>query len=488
MYKRNHPLLASLCGVVLFLSILSVGALLLQPTEVGAVPSFARRYGTSCITCHVAYPRLNSFGEAFRRAGYRYPVDNEDLIDEEEVSLGHPAYANVFPDAVWLSAMPFVPPVSLEAQGWMSLENNEEEDRIEFSMANLEAAGQVYIAGGWGELLSYYGRFGFGGNQSTPAHQRYFVTLNDLLPHTTIRVGDFHPELFQRERDCNSCHFAMSRPVGDNNWGWLGDLGVELAGTTLDGRLRLVAGVLEGNGNLPNNDLDFYARVGTKIGGMRIDGVEVIMRILSTLFLILLMFAAVPAIADTPAEQVSPVSQSETAQAGLGTVSGSVTARRPRHIPNTLIYIEEVPGEYAPPSEPATVDQLNMEFIPFLIPIVKGSTVRFLNNDPLIHNVFSPDNETYNMGDWGQGERRDRVFDNLGVYTQLCNRHPSMIAYIIVLQNPYFAIVDDAGNFQISDVPAGTYTLSVWNERKEADQQQITVTAGGTTTAAFELH
>jgi len=170
-----------------------------------------------------------------------------------------------------------------------------------------------------------------------------------------------------------------------------------------------------------------------------------------------------------------------------GTISGTVTASRASSIPNTLVYLETVEGEFAPPAEPAIVDQQNMEFVPFLTPIVVGTTVRFLNNDAAEHNVFSPDNEGYDLGNWNQGEHRDHVFATAGVYTQLCRLHPQMVGYVAVVQNPYFAVTGDDGAFEITGVPAGTYNVAVWNERKEAAAQSVTIEAGGAATGAIAL-
>jgi hypothetical protein len=53
-----------------------------------AVPTFARKYKTSCSTCHYAFPRLNNFGKAFKNNGLRYPGDDKEFAKEEAVSLG----------------------------------------------------------------------------------------------------------------------------------------------------------------------------------------------------------------------------------------------------------------------------------------------------------------------------------------------------------------------------------------------------------------
>ena len=70
--------------------------------------------------------------------------------------------------------------------------------------------------------------------------------------------------------------------------------------------------------------------------------------------------------------------------------------------------------------------------MPHVLPVVAGTTVKFLNSDPTPHNVFSPDNEKYNLGTWPQGQTKDYVFNKCTkfpcVYTQLCRVHPEMEA------------------------------------------------------------
>src|SRR6202521_278357 len=75
--------------------------LLAAASTAHAVPSFARKYQTSCQTCHVVFPKLNAFGEAFRLRGYRMPGETEEMIKQPPVSLGAPAYKRLWPQAVW---------------------------------------------------------------------------------------------------------------------------------------------------------------------------------------------------------------------------------------------------------------------------------------------------------------------------------------------------------------------------------------------------
>ncbi len=80
-----------------------------------ALPVFARKYHTSCITCHTIYPKLNNVGESFRRNGYQFPSDEDVLVKEEPVKLGIDAYKEMFPNSIWPSTLPSIPPVSVFA-------------------------------------------------------------------------------------------------------------------------------------------------------------------------------------------------------------------------------------------------------------------------------------------------------------------------------------------------------------------------------------
>lgn len=77
------------------------------------IPAFARKYGTSCQTCHVAPPRLNAFGEAFRLNGYQLPQGETELTRDEPLPMGAPGWRELFPDAIWPGSIPGLPPVAM---------------------------------------------------------------------------------------------------------------------------------------------------------------------------------------------------------------------------------------------------------------------------------------------------------------------------------------------------------------------------------------
>ncbi len=80
-----------------------------------------------------------------------------------------------------------------------------------------------------------------------------------------------------------------------------------------------------------------------------------------------------------------------------GEISGKLTGNK-KYFRDAIVYIEKVPGSYKAPAKPVEMDQLNHKFVPGVLPVVRGTTVRFLNGDNEAHNVFSPDNEKYDLG------------------------------------------------------------------------------------------
>ena len=132
--------------------------------------------------------------------------------------------------------------------------------------------------------------------------------------------------------------------------------------------------------------------------------------------------------------------------AGTGSIKGEITANGVKSLEDVVVYIETVPGQQKPPEDPVEVDQKKLVFVPHVKPIVVGTKVVFKNGDPLLHNVFwtASDDGSYpakNLGTWGQGDTKTYTFDKPGHVGLLCNIHPEMEGYILVLQNPFFAVV-----------------------------------------------
>ncbi len=173
------------------------------------------------------------------------------------------------------------------------------------------------------------------------------------------------------------------------------------------------------------------------------------------------------------------------AAAQTGTITGKVEVTPAKYLPETVVYVVKAPGSFAPKT--VSLDQHRLTFVPHVLVVTKGDTVKFLNHDTVAHNVYSPDGTPYNLGTFKPNEERTHTFDETGPFSQLCSIHPEMLAYVFVSQNPHAAAVDAKGHYVIKNVPPGTYQLAVWNSHLKGPQKPVTVAGGKTVEESFEV-
>lgn len=166
-------------------------------------------------------------------------------------------------------------------------------------------------------------------------------------------------------------------------------------------------------------------------------------------------------------------------QLRAGDIVGALSVPKPDQ---AVVYVEKVPGTFHGGN--AKMDQHSKLFIPYVLPVVQGTAVEFHNSDSLQHNVFGVGADKFNLGSYTQGMARSYTFNKLGEVAILCNIHPEMEAYILVLQNPYFAQLDASGNFRIANLPPGDYVVKAWYHSK-TKQQNVKVPATGKVTVNF---
>jgi hypothetical protein len=66
-----------------------------------------------------------------------------------------------------------------------------------------------------------------------------------------------------------------------------------------------------------------------------------------------------------------------------------------------------------------------------------------------------------------------------------CDVHPWMSAYAGVLDHPFFSVSNDKGEFEIKNLPPGTYTIEAWHEKFGTLTQTVTVKPGETKQIEF---
>jgi plastocyanin len=157
---------------------------------------------------------------------------------------------------------------------------------------------------------------------------------------------------------------------------------------------------------------------------------------------------------------------------------------------NAFVYIQKgLEGKtFEVPSTPVTIDQRGCWFRPRVLGIQVGQVLQVVNSDPVTHNIH-PMGQVNREWNHSQGPGEDpisRKFLKPEVMIPVkCNIHSWMHAFIGVLDHPYFAVSAEDGTFTIANLPPGTYTLAVWQEKLGTQTQQITVTEAHQTAAAF---
>jgi plastocyanin len=174
-------------------------------------------------------------------------------------------------------------------------------------------------------------------------------------------------------------------------------------------------------------------------------------------------------------------------QSWAGDIKGKVTAQGMKSSENIVVYVDAVAGKkFDAPADHVVIDQKKMTFVPHVSVVQQGATVEFLNSDPVGHNVYWPSISgnkklAHNMGTWPQGQKKPFQFMDLGAASLLCNVHPEMSGYVVVVPTPYFAVTDKDGNYTIKNVPPGHYTVLTWSEEGKQTTQAVDVTAATAT-------
>jgi hypothetical protein len=156
-------------------------------------------------------------------------------------------------------------------------------------------------------------------------------------------------------------------------------------------------------------------------------------------------------------------------------------------IKNVFVALQDAARGKAMPKKDMRIDLKNCQFHPLVGVAYKGSQIVVNNSDPIFHNIslgfVMKDRRStiYNLALPNQNMEIKKPVRRTGMYNVKCDAHLWMRAYIFAAGNPYVALTDENGRFQITDVLPGTYTVLVWHEGFGEVEKTIEVKAGEAT-------
>ncbi len=271
----------------LVLRIILAAAALSLSAPAHAIPAFARKYGTSCLTCHTVYPKLNPFGEAFRRNGYRFPGIDTDYVKQETVALGQEANKKTFPNSVWPGTIPISVPISIGFNGQAlvipsstSTAGQGTAPGTAVALGDLVEEGHIWAGAALDDTISLWAELTFAGGTAEVEHAQ--VLFNDLIGpkhmvNLVVGKGFSNVTPFGPHSSYLADQMVPNAPVGTllgggSEWQLINSYtGLELNGVIM-GRLGYALGANAGASAIKTNPENFYGHLGYKLGGMRLDG------------------------------------------------------------------------------------------------------------------------------------------------------------------------------------------------------------------------
>ena len=148
-----------------------------------------------------------------------------------------------------------------------------------------------------------------------------------------------------------------------------------------------------------------------------------------------------------------------------------------------LVYLKNVNYSGGVPSEPAVLDQQGCIYVPHVFGMMAGQELLIKNSDATLHNIHSMPkvNKEFNFAMPKVVKEKKAKFDaSEDPFYIKCDVHPWMKTWVLVSDHPYYAVTDSNGDYEIKDVPAGTYEVVCWQEKfkKKVIVDKVTVGSG----------
>jgi plastocyanin len=159
------------------------------------------------------------------------------------------------------------------------------------------------------------------------------------------------------------------------------------------------------------------------------------------------------------------------------------------NLANAVVTITDIKSGKKLDAKKVTLDQKGCEYQPHVLAFPAGSTVEILNPDGILHNVhsYSKVNSPFNIAQPKFKKTLEQKIDKPEAIEVKCDVHGWMQGWLVATESPYVAVTDNSGNFKLTDVPPGSYTVEVWHEKLGKNTQKVTVKAKEDAKVSFDI-
>jgi len=136
-------------------------------------------------------------------------------------------------------------------------------------------------------------------------------------------------------------------------------------------------------------------------------------------------------------------------------------------IANTVVYLKNVSAGKAMdlPEQRRHLDQKHCRYIPHILLVPQNGSLSMMSSDATLHTVHMEGAASFNLPFPFTDQPTTRTMSTPGLVNLRCNGgHVWMNAEMMVAPHPYYAVTDESGRFEFTDVPAGTYQIVAWHE------------------------
>lgn len=190
-----------------------------------------------------------------------------------------------------------------------------------------------------------------------------------------------------------------------------------------------------------------------------------------------------------PKKKVIPTKDRETCGSGVREVD-LILVRPDKGVQEAVVYLKEVKKGKAWEKSTATpaIDNVKCDFKPH-VQVIPAGDIEIVNSDPVLHNThgFYGRITAFNVALPNQGQRIKKPLKKPGLVRVECDAHGWMLGWVLVADNPYYAVTGKDGSFTIKDVPPGTYTLVTWQEYTGEVETPVTIKTKEVVPVSVEL-